>query len=268
MKITVIISTYNNPKWLEKTLWGYMCQSRMADEIVIADDGSREDTRLLVESYKDRLPLKHVWHPDNGFQKTVILNKALCEATGDYVIFTDQDLVPRADFVATHEHYAERGYFLSGGCFLLPMNVSESCTFEDIQSGRFFKIGWLKEQGVKMSFKCSKLVQSKAFSVFMNHITTTKATWNGGNASGYRDELLAVNGFDERMQYGAEDREFGERLFNNGMRSKQIRYSAIIMHLDHSRPYKNQAAWDRNQAIRRETKKNHVIKTPYGIEKG
>lgn len=267
MKISVIISTYNNPKWLEKTLWGYMCQTRKADEIIIADDGSRDDTRLLVESYKAQLPIKHVWHPDNGFQKTVILNKALCEATGDYVIFTDQDLVPRADFIATHEHYAGRGYFLSGGCFLLPMNVSESCTFEDIQSGRFFTIGWLKGQGVKMSFKCTKLVQNRLFSSFMNHITTTKATWNGGNASGFRDELLAVNGFDERMQYGAEDREFGERLFNNGMHSKQIRYSAIIMHLDHSRPYKNQAAWDKNQAIRRETKKNHVIKTPYGIEK-
>lgn len=37
--IGVIISTYNNPAWLEKTLWGYLCQDRMADEIIIADDG-------------------------------------------------------------------------------------------------------------------------------------------------------------------------------------------------------------------------------------
>lgn len=32
--IGVIISTYNNPAWLEKTLWGYLCQDRMADEII------------------------------------------------------------------------------------------------------------------------------------------------------------------------------------------------------------------------------------------
>lgn len=45
MTIGVIISTYNNPKWLEKTLWGYEMQTRRADEIVVADDGSGRDRR-------------------------------------------------------------------------------------------------------------------------------------------------------------------------------------------------------------------------------
>ena len=50
--IGVIISTYNNPAWLEKVLWGYLFQTHPADEIVIADDGSKEDTRRLIESLK------------------------------------------------------------------------------------------------------------------------------------------------------------------------------------------------------------------------
>ena len=95
IKTGVVISTYNNPEWLEKTLWGYMAQERKADEIVIADDGSREDTRRLIERYKEFLPIKHVWHEDDGFRKTKILNEALKVATADYLIFTDQDCVPR-----------------------------------------------------------------------------------------------------------------------------------------------------------------------------
>ena len=95
MTIGVIISTYNNPAWLEKTLWGYLCQDRMADEIIIADDGSGEETRMLIERYKKLLPIKHVWHEDDGFRKTVILNKAIVAATADYLVFTDQDCVPK-----------------------------------------------------------------------------------------------------------------------------------------------------------------------------
>ena len=70
MTTGVIISTYNNPRWLEKTLWGYTCQTMPADELIIADDGSTDDTRRLVDSFSDRLPLRHVWHEDDGFRKT------------------------------------------------------------------------------------------------------------------------------------------------------------------------------------------------------
>ena len=265
MTIGVIISTYNNPRWLEKTLWGYMAQTRKADEIIIADDGSKDDTRQLIERYSQFLPIKHVWHEDKGFRKTIILNKALKEAVSDYLVFTDQDCVPRKDFLSTHESKAEKGFILSGGYFKLPLDLSRQITKDDIESGRAFSLSWLKRQGLKFNFKCSKLITYKWLSLFMNFITPAKATWNGMNSSGWRDDILFVNGFDERMQYGGEDREMGERMFNMGIRAKQIRYSAIVLHLDHRRPYVNKEAWRINNAIRKETKKQHIIKTQYGL---
>ena len=90
MTIGVIISTYNNPRWLEKTLWGYACQTMPADEIIIADDGSTEDTRLLVERFAETLPIKYVWHEDKGFRKTKILNRALAEAMAYFVVHPEQ----------------------------------------------------------------------------------------------------------------------------------------------------------------------------------
>ena len=266
INVGIIISTYNNPSWLEKTLWGYLYQTRPADEIIIADDGSKEDTRLLINSFKDKLPIKHIWHEDNGFQKSRILNKALIASQSEYIIFTDPDCIPRKDFIATHIKYAEEGFFLSGGYFKLPMNISLQLSQEDIATGNAFSLKWLKQQHLKYNFKCTKLIKNSKFNQFMNFITPTKATWNGCNASGWRKDMLTINGFNEEMQYGGQDREFGERLFNLGIKSKQIRYSAIVIHLDHKRPYKTKESIAKNIGIRKNTRKKNIIETPSGIK--
>lgn len=265
--IGIIISTYNSPAWLQKVLWGYQNQTVKPDEIVIADDGSKEDTRLLIEEFAKVLPIKHIWHEDRGFQKSQILNKALAASTADYLIFTDQDCIPRPDFVETHLRFSQKGYFLSGGYFKLPMDISLSITEDDIKSERAFSLKWLHAQGLKYSFKCTKLFNYDWFASFMNHITTAKATWNGCNASGWREDLMTINGFNEDMQYGGQDREFGERLFNLGLKSKQIRYTAICLHLDHKRPYKTKESIQKNIAIRKRTRKSGIIETPNGIRK-
>lgn len=265
--IGIIISTYNNPAWLEKTLWGYLYQTRMADEIVIADDGSRAETKLLIESFMDRLPIKHVWHPDNGFQKSEILNKALMASTADYLIFTDQDCIPREDFIATHARFAQEGYFLSGGYFKLPMEASLAITEADVKQGDAFCLPWLHRHGLGYSFKGTKLWRSENYAFLLNTITPANASWNGCNSSGWRRDMLAINGYNEDMHYGGQDREFGERLANLGIRSKQIRYSAIVLHLDHKRPYKTKESIDNNRAIRRHTRGEKIVRTPNGIEK-
>ncbi|MBR1541993.1 MAG: glycosyltransferase family 2 protein [Bacteroidaceae bacterium] len=263
--IGVIISTYNNPAWLEKTLWSYEAQERRADEIIIADDGSTDTTRSLIEEFEKKLPIIHAWHQDEGFRKTKILNEALRLTTADYLIFTDQDCVARQDFIATHEKYAEKGYFLSGGYFKLPLAVSNFLSKEDIFSGDAFNLKWLLKRGVKMNIKSSKLIRNEKFTKMMNIITPARATWNGMNSSGWREDIISVNGFDERMKYGGEDREMGERLFNKGIRSKQIRYSAITLHLYHDRPYVSKESWQLNNIIRKQTRKEHIVMTPYGI---
>ena len=116
--------------------------------------------------------------------------------------------------------------------------------------------------------KCQefKIDKQRLFVFILNKITPTTPSWNGHNASGWKKDLLAINGFNQEMQYGGEDRELGERLMNFGIKSKQIRYSAICVHLDHARGYVNQAAIDKNIAIRKEILKNKVIKTSHGID--
>jgi glycosyltransferase involved in cell wall biosynthesis len=266
MKASVIMSTYNAEEWLEKVIWGFSVQTESDFEIIIADDGSGPKTRELIQklSTEVRMPLVHVWQEDNGFQKTQILNKAIVASSSDYLIFTDGDCIPRADFVATHLAKREKGYFLSGGYFKLPMDISKAITREDIIAQKCFKASWLKEQGLKSG--TLKLTAKGFVESLLNFITPTKATWNGHNASACKSDIIAVNGFNREMQYGGEDREMGERLLNSGLRAKQIRYSAICVHLDHARGYVNPEMWKKNNDIREYTKINKVVRTINGID--
>lgn len=268
MKASVIMSTYNAEAWLEKVLIGFSVQTEKDFEIIIADDGSRPATKELLDKLRQEItiPIVHVWHEDNGFQKSQILNKAIVASNSDYLIFTDGDCIPRKDFVEVHLNYREEGYFLSGGYFKLPMDISTLISREDIQQQRCFDLNWLKVNGLKGSFKNIKFTAKGNLAAFLNWITPTKATWNGHNASGWKKDLVAINGFNQEMQYGGQDRELGERLFNYGLKSKQIRYSAICVHLDHKRGYVNEETWRKNYAIRENTVKNKVVRTPVGID--
>lgn len=268
-KISIIISTYNSEEWLEKVLWSYNTQLFKDFEIIIADDGSKQPTFDLIAKM---IPLVnyniiHVWHEDNGFQKSQILNKAILACNADYILMSDGDCIVRNDFIETHMKYRERGYFLSGGYFMLPMSISKLISKEDIINQYCFDLCWLKKNGLKRSFKNFKLTSKGRFERILNYLTPTNASWNGHNSSGWKNDILAVNGFDERMQYGGQDRELGERLFNKGIKSKQIRYSAICLHLDHPRGYKTKDSIDKNLAIRAVTKKEKKTWTDFGIKK-
>jgi glycosyltransferase involved in cell wall biosynthesis len=267
--ISVVISTYNSLEWLKKTLWSYEHQIFRNFEILIADDGSGSETVDFIQSYSNNANrvVKHVWHEDNGFQKSAILNKALLQCEADYVVMSDGDCLAREDFLQIHYERREPGYFLSGGYYKLPLDLSKKIQKEDILTQQCFDIDWLRSNGLPASYKTQKLTAGFIQAGIMERLTPTNASWNGHNSSGWTSDLIAVNGFDERMQYGGQDRELGERLFNHGIKSKQIRYSAICLHLDHARGYKNQDSINKNKAIRRATKLGKSSYTEYGIHK-
>lgn len=267
MRISVIISTYNNPAWLEKVIWGYELQTHTDFEFIVADDGSGPETRSLIEHYQktSRMKIIHVWHPDNGFQKSAILNKAVAASNTAYLLFSDGDCIPRKDFVETHVRHAKQGYFLSGGYFKLPMETSKAITREDVANGNAFDVNWLHAHGLKKTYKELKLVSRGLQQYLLNWLTPAKPTWNGHGSSGWKKDIVAVNGYNEEMQYGGQDRELGERLVNLGIKGKQIRYSAVCVHLDHKRGYNTPESIHKNRKIRQQTRFQRKIWTRNGI---
>lgn len=266
---SVIFTTYNNPDWLEKVLVGFAAQTRTDFEILVADDGSREETRERVEALARTLPMpvRHLWQPDDGFRKCEALNMAIRESRADYLVFTDGDCVPRRDFLAFHLSLREPGRFLSGGYHKLPMSTSEAITADDIREGRCFDLAWLKRNGMPSSRRNLKIAVHGTAARLLDKLSPARASWNGHNASAWKRDVIAANGFDERMEYGGEDREFGERLENAGIRGKRIRYRAIVLHLDHARGYVRPESIARNREIREQTRRLRITRATHGLEK-
>jgi glycosyltransferase involved in cell wall biosynthesis len=252
---------------------GYLHQKTDPFEIIVADDGSDEGTKKIIKKYSEIsknyniLKLHHIWQPDDGFRKCKILNTAIEQATGEYIIFTDGDCIPHPNFVNTHREFAEHGRFLSGGYFKLPMKTSKAVTLEDVATGKAFSLRYLRTIGLKFNVKTLKLAGLKiGINRFLDRITPAKKTFNGNNSSCWRKDALMVRGFDERMGYGGEDREFGYRLQNLGISPKVIRYSTICLHLDHERAYKNPDIREKNLEIIKTTRSTGLKKTEHGIK--
>ncbi|OYQ34674.1 glycosyl transferase family 2 [Flavobacterium cyanobacteriorum] len=269
MKISVVVSTYNAEEWLEKVLIGYSVQTYKDFELIIADDGSRPSTKELIDRYAADypVPLRHLWHPDEGYRRQEILNVAIVEAAHEYIIMTDGDCIPRADFVEVHAKYAEKGRFLSGGYCKLSMKTSKAIIKDDITTQRCFNAAWLRSIDRLGFSQTLKLTSGSILSSILDTITTTTPSFNNCNSSAFREDMIAINGYDERMKYGGPDREFGERLENYGVKGKQIRHKAIVLHLDHARGYKTPESLAANLAIRKEVKEKKIRWTAFGIKK-
>lgn len=266
MRVSVILSTYEQPAWLEKVLWGYAHQSCGDFDLVVADDGSGPGTREVVACCRRKLGLaiEHVWQPHDGFRKCRILNEAIGRSRGDYLVFSDGDCVPHRDFVATHVAQARPGAFLSGGVLRLPLPMSKAIGADDIASGLAFDCRQLRAGGCNL-WRLRFAAAPRWLAKWGDLVTPTRASFNGHNSSAWRSDIERVNGFDERMQYGGLDRELGERLVNAGVRGRQIRHCAICLHLDHPRDYVDPEATARNREIRWATGLHRATWTDHGL---
>lgn len=267
MALSVIVSVYDRPALLEQVLWGYAVQTRRDFELVLADDGSGDETEAVVRRFRAEsgMHVLHVWHEDRGFRKTVILNRAIVACGGDQLLFTDGDCIPRSDLVEVHQRLAEDGRYLAGGYIKLPAHVSARLTVDDVVSGRATSVRWLRSVGWRPGRRALRLVRSRWAAALLDRLTPTAAHFQGNNASVSRAALLAVNGFEGEMGYGGLDKALGFRLENLGVKGKQVRHRAVCMHLHHDRPYRTAATLDRNRAVLRRIRREGEVRARRGI---
>lgn len=271
MNVSLVFTTYNSIPWLEKVLWSVLEQQHRAFEVIIADDGSTEETRLFIDSMQAEfeqanIPLSHVWHQDKGFRKCRILNKALIKAQHEYIVFTDGDCVLRNDFLLQHVANAEPGYYLSGTYFKLPLSISQKISRDDIISQRCFDRQWLYSHGLPKGSGRLKLTHNASIAQWANRWTPTACNLKGANASAWLCDILAVGGMDERLHSGGQDREFGVRLKNNGITPKHVRFNAVCLHLHHERGYRNKDQVKSIKDHRLQVERNGIKHTAYGTD--
>ena len=107
--VSVLISTYNWSGALELSLNSLLGQTILPDEIVVADDGSTEDTKEIIDLFAKRttIPVIHCWQPDKGFRLSLARNIGLKSISYNYVVQIDGDVICHKNFIADHLFYSQ-----------------------------------------------------------------------------------------------------------------------------------------------------------------
>lgn len=235
MTPAVIVTTYNRPDALVAVLEGYLAQTGVRFELLVADDGSKPDTREVVSAFAARapFPLRHVWQEDLGFRAAAARNRALSATRADYIIFTDGDCIPPFDFVHQHCRLAEQGCFLSGNRILLSEAFTAAALAERLPLHRWSKAQWL---GARLGDRINRwLPLLQLPDGAWRHSAPER--WAGAktcNLSAWRTDLVRINGFDEGYSgWGLEDSDLVIRLLHAGVHHKSARFAAPVFHLWH-----------------------------------
>lgn len=243
MKVSVIVTTYNNPDYLMRVLESLAYQKVLPYEVIVADDGSTEDTALAVRDFSRRAPfvVKHVWHEDLGFRAAKIRNEGIKVSEGDYIIVLDGDCVVNKHFVEDHMKLAQKGFFVQGKRVLLSKELSSTFTYRQANSLTFL----LKH--LKHITNAHHVFHLPILPAFSNkNLKGIKSC----NMSFWREDLIAVNGFNEEfVGWGREDSELAVRLFKYGLKKKVHPFMAVCFHLWH--PENSRESLSRNDELLR-----------------
>jgi glycosyltransferase involved in cell wall biosynthesis len=227
MDFSLIITTYNSPEYLLLVLRSAENQTILPNEVIIADDGSTSDTRKKIEFYKNKTHLKiiHSWQKDKGFRAAKSRNKALAKSKYDYIVMIDGDTILHPRFCEDHLNNSEYGFFIQGKRVFLSKNKSKQVLSSNKVNFSFFSFGFLNRINGLHSIILSSLFTNK--NTNLRGIKTC-------NMSFFRQDCIDINGFNNEFEgWGKEDSEFIVRLFNNGIKRKNLRFSAVQFHLWH-----------------------------------
>ncbi len=227
VKITLLVSTYNWPEALSVCLNAIAKQDYLPNEVVIADDGSSEVTRRIIDEFRERgiIPVVHCWQEDEGFRKTRILNYAIAQSSGDYIIQIDGDIVINRHFVKDHVAQMRKGTFMRGS----RASFTEELTQKILKSGQPNLSIFSK--GVKNRFNG---VRSHLLAAFLCRNSDDVRHVKGCNTAFWKDDFIRVNGYNiDLTGWGHEDIELAARLYNSGVALRIIKSLAVGYHLYH-----------------------------------
>ncbi len=254
---SLIVTTYNWVAALDQVLASLAVQTERSFEVIVADDGSRDDTRQAIQAWQTRfpVPLKHCWQEDQGFRAAAIRNRAVLLAESPYLIFLDGDCVVRPSFIQRHLSLAKPGWFLAGNRVLCQKAFSPN------PQGSFWY--WMRQ---RVQGHINRL--APVLSLPLGPLRYTQPNrWQGAktcNLGLWTQDFKTINGFDEQFQgWGFEDSDLVIRLQNAGVHHKSGRFALPVFHLWH--PEKNRDLTDDNWQRLQETQQSGRILATQGL---
>ena len=257
MRISVAVITYNWPQALGLVLRALARQIELPHEVIVTDDGSRDDTRQLLERVARDYPVRlvHLWQPDDGARMSRARNRAIAAAQGDYVVLLDGDMVAERHFIADHHAFARRGCFVQGSRVLTDEALTRRMICGELDQPGFF------ERGIERRRHTLRLPPVARLYARPGHKQRGIKSCNMGF---WRDDLLRVNGFNEAMTgWGREDTELAIRAFHAGLSRRDVRFSALATHLYH--PTRKCIVDNPNDRVVEDTRARNLVRCEMGV---
>ena len=226
-EVTLIISTFEQPDYLARVLAGVGRQTRAPDEVLLADDGSSDETRRVFADWAAGKPFRceHFRQKHDGFRKARVLNEAIAKARSEYIVFLDGDTIPHEYFLADHLELAAPGRFVQGHRALVSQRAAAEFGGNGRAPGRLRALCAGQLSGAENAFR---------WPFAMKTWRTDLRGVRGCNFALWRADLLRVNGYNEAFTgWGREDAELVARLMNAGVRRMDVRGRALCYHLWH-----------------------------------
>lgn len=258
MKTALLISTYNWESALNLVLQSVQNQTILPDEILIADDGSGDSTRKLINSWqkKSKVIIRHFWQEDDGFRKTIIMNEAVFSTEAEYIIQIDGDIILDKNFIKDHLFSRKKGFFLNGSRSL----ISESNTNRILKAGKLNMN--LVSKNVKNKINATRI---PLLSYLFRKDGYKSNNVKGCNFSFWRQDFIDVNGYNNEMNgWGHEDIELAARLVNLGIKQRRLKMFAVCYHLHHQ--YFDRKNEVKNLGVYQDVVNNKIIKAANGLK--
>lgn len=258
MRISVAVITYNWPEALELVLLALARQTELPFEVIVTDDGSRDDTRQLVKRMAQDYPtrLVHLWQPDDGARMSRARNRAIAAARGDYIVLLDGDMVAARHFIEDHRAFARQGCFVQGSRVLADASLTSRLLSERRTTVGFFERGVERRRN---SLRVPVLARVHARPVIKQRGIKSC------NMGFWHNDLIRLNGFNEAMVgWGREDTELALRAFHAGLLRRDVRFSALATHLYHAS--RKHVVDNPNDRFVEETRVRKLARTERGVD--
>lgn len=255
---TVVLSTYNWKEALELVLISLLRQTVQPSEIIIADDGSTDDTRQLIDQIRTttKIPIIHVWHEDVGNRKSMVMNKAIAKATTAYILCMDGDVIAHPMWVEDHLSMAEKGMYLYGSRVNIQASLLDSLFKNKKVNFNFFS------PGIK---KRARTIHSRFLAKREKPHTNYSSKMRGCNFSFWKEDFIRVNGYNEDFTgWGREDSDLAYRFHHAGLRAKRLKFCAIVYHIYHSEQSKE--FFQKNNELQENTIREKISVIKKGID--
>ncbi|WP_425325943.1 glycosyltransferase family 2 protein [Neisseria wadsworthii] len=260
LRVSLLITTYNRPDALQKVLYSTLQQSVKPVEILIADDGSREDTAEVIQIFASHcpIPVKHLWQEDDGFRAAQARNRAIAAANGEYMVIIDGDMVLHPEFIRDHIQAAQKNTLIQGSRVMLTQEKTAELLSRSDQTEPIS----LFDKGIEKrlsALRCSHLSKFIWRKKSQSHKSIKSC-----NMGFFREDALAVNGFNnEFVGWGREDSEFVARLYHHGLKRRNLKFSGIAYHLWHHEAERD--ALPHNDALLNKTLENKLTRCENGV---